>query len=499
MTEDISKTIIPALSSILKGGLVVLLGTIFVTFSDSFVHFLLAKNLSVYDYGEISLTLTYFLFFSRISIMAMPTAATKFISNKPKDEHISIIKSIFLLTSITNLVSIIIIYFFKTSLPIFLQKLHIPNIFFVFIIFLPFFCLQQIIIGIFRGYKNPKYKFLIEGIQWMLLISFILISILLGMNKAFFIVLIWGVSYLLSSLLAVILLYKKTNVIGRAIFDTKNFYSRQLLKYAVPLLFAGTGSLLINRFDNIAIGYFLSSKQVGIYNITFKITKLLLFPSIFFGYIYLPIASKLLNLNKKVLTRITLILNKWILLLSAPIVFILIKYPGRILSFFSTEYSQGIWPLRILTIGFSFFILNGVYNESLKSRDSTKIIFYCTVLSAFVDIVLNVILTAKLGIIGSALATSISYTTLSLSYIYFGTKFLHTSLVNNAQIVQTIYAILIGLSLSLINFGINSNIKLLIEFLLFYILLFALNVFFKTFKRDEVLIFKKILKILVKI
>jgi O-antigen/teichoic acid export membrane protein len=157
------------------------------------------------------------------------------------------------------------------------------------------------------------------------------------------------------------------------------------------------------------IGYFKTSADVGVYRIAFKIATLITFIQFAVNSIAAPnIASLYANNNMEGLRKYTRQIGVVNALFAIPIFILIIAFPETLLNLFGAEYSSGKLLLPVLALGQLINALCGpvmyILNMTGKEQESQRIMLWMSV----INIVLNLVLIPAYGIIGAAIATSIS-------------------------------------------------------------------------------------------
>jgi O-antigen/teichoic acid export membrane protein len=189
------------------------------------------------------------------------------------------------------------------------------------------------------------------------------------------------------------------------------FRTREMVLFSAPLLMSTVFAILLTHVDTLLIGFFKSSFDVGLYSAVYPIATGLSVILASFGYLYLPLASRL-DANGKIdeINNIYKITTKWIFILTFPVFLLFVLFPKDILEiFFGTEYQQASTALIILSIGFFSNAAYGRNRETLSALGLTKYIFVANMLAFCLNIFLNVILIPKYGINGAAAASAASY------------------------------------------------------------------------------------------
>ena len=192
--------------------------------------------------------------------------------------------------------------------------------------------------------------------------------------------------------------------------------TRQLVRYSFPLLITATLLNLMTWTDTIMLGYFKSTEAVGVYNAVYPLVGFLTLIIGSMGFVYIPVASKLWGENStELIGPIYQIMTKWCFMLTFPVFVLMFVYPEFILmKLYGAEYASGAPVLRILAMGFianSYFGFN--YHTIMASGDS-DFLMKCSVASTGINVILNFMLIPEYSMVGAALASSISYTSIEI-------------------------------------------------------------------------------------
>lgn len=183
----------------------------------------------------------------------------------------------------------------------------------------------------------------------------------------------------------------------------------KLVKEGLYLWASFIALLIYTQLDKIMLGTMIGKKVVGIYAIGVLLSQIL---EIMIGPIQTSVFSKMIELYKqnydkyiKFYFKCNFIITQlyiFIILCSIIIVEFTFNYV------FSSEYSQAISVYKILTVAV-LIKANGAFQSShMTLKEITKKIFYKMLLGLFINMILNYFLIRKYGILGAALATSIT-------------------------------------------------------------------------------------------
>jgi O-antigen/teichoic acid export membrane protein len=277
--------------------------------------------------------------------------------------------------------------------------------------FILFNALSVILLSILQGYGfiRSRAYFLTVG-QPALLLVLVLVTSLLKLSYLYYIA---SFSLAMAGNLIGVVIYARRNIAFNPL-DPAGFPGfRKLLAFSLPLLGATIMSAIFLRMDILIVGRYLDIVQVGIYGVAISLVGLLSFSHAAASFVFLPLAGEMHKKNeRKELKRSYQVLTKWIFMSTLPVFFIMFFFPEMTISFiFGKAYVSAAAPLRILSIGFLFFVFVGSNTMLLTLFGFSMHILAITSLSAFVNLTLNYILLKHVGtgIEGVAFATSISF------------------------------------------------------------------------------------------
>ena len=193
---------------------------------------------------------------------------------------------------------------------------------------------------------------------------------------------------------------------------TDNHYKHQfiptsLLKVGLPLLFVQATNTIANSVDSIMIGSILTSKDVGLYAVAFKIAFVSSFFLMVTNAVLAPKIASLYAENKIIDLEKTIQKVTKILILIGVGSFLLIIFVGPFaLKIWGFQFSNAYVPLIILSIGQLFNIGAGCVGLILTMCGQEKNWGYVTLGSALLNTVLNVSFINIWGITGAAIATA---------------------------------------------------------------------------------------------
>lgn len=196
---------------------------------------------------------------------------------------------------------------------------------------------------------------------------------------------------------------------------------KELFKLSFPLIFSGFFALIYLNIDQVFIEKMLGEYQLGIYSASVKLSMMIYFIPVMIGRSFLPGFIKTKEKSEELfLSRI----YKFSFLLSASGLFfvlsLMILSRWLIINFFGNEYLQAIPLFRVHVVSLIFIFIIQIKNIWVVVYKNTWINLASNIIGAILNIGLNLYLIPKMGLMGAAWATIISYFVSSLvSSVFF--------------------------------------------------------------------------------
>lgn len=253
--------------------------------------------------------------------------------------------------------------------------------------------------------KIKKYNIvrLFQGFIFLFLISAFLLGLHFGIKAALF---SQAISFLLASIFLFFQVKKETQGI---IFSLDKNLLKDFFSYSFKVYFGNIATYLHLRVDMWMINFFLNPTAAGFYSISVALAEKIWLISQSAGTVLFPRISA--QKDKKMLKKFTPIVCRNILFITFLMSLVLFLF-GRwlIVLFYSPAFLKSVLPFQILLIGTVSISGMRILTNDLAGRGKPIINSYIALVSVILNIALNVLLIPKVGIIGAAWATAISYT-----------------------------------------------------------------------------------------
>ncbi|MBW2995512.1 flippase [Candidatus Woesearchaeota archaeon] len=284
----------------------------------------------------------------------------------------------------------------------------------IFAVSLPFWASTLVAARATTGFQTTKYLVYIkEYLQPFVNLILVILLCLIGLSL-FGVTLAWGLSFLLGFLCVLYLIKRifppivQKNI--KPVFETK-----QLFKFSLPLAFGDFMLFFLLRIDIMLLGYFWSSSEVGIYRSASQTALLILIFLISFNNIFAPMIADIISKgDRERIRQIFKSVTRWSFALSLPLFIVVGINAKGFLRIFGSDFAEGWLPLIILAAGQLLNAAAGgvAYMLIMSGHQYQKLVGDLAIV--LTNIILNIILIPRWGLIGAAIATSISIAAVNL-------------------------------------------------------------------------------------
>ena len=399
---------------IIKGASYFFIFSILAAIAGYGLRFILARNLSVEDFGLFYAVFSFVLFFSLFKDLGMGSALAKFVAEYKAKKQFDHVKSLFVYISGMQLISVLLFALVIFFLRGFLAEnyFHEARAVSLLVVILGWFILitiQDAILFMFYGLQNFLIYSMRDFLKSFMPLIFVLLFLFFGFNY-----LSPAYSYLFASICIIIvllpILLKQFNFSKHKLVVPKPLM-KKIFAFSIPVMLTTVGGMIMGYTDTIFLTLFRSLKEVGIYNVVLPTTLLFLIFGKSIAQVMFPISSELWAKKKKKEMGIYMgLMYKYVYLVAMPFALTLIIFSDLFLKFFfGPEYLPGSLALKILLIGSLVYSVADVNNTTMAGIGKPKIVTQIILAGAVLNIILNLLLIPLYGITGAALASAISY------------------------------------------------------------------------------------------
>lgn len=404
------------LDSVTRGTLVMLLGTLGYVVENFVSRVLLARSISVHDWGNFSLGLALAGLLASLGSLGLAQAVARNLPFATRDdERRAIVHSAFAVVVPSAIVVSVGMLLLGIALNPSLPELAITVEFFAGAVAM--MILSGLVASVFQGYEDVRPNALfVQILNPTLFILFLLVA---EAPDPFHLPYLAALlAYLTSSTFALAALslygrWRLPKLLPEG--DRASGVSRKLFLFAAPLFVVGVLGVVAQNGDTILLGVFLRN-SLGYYTAALSLARLLMVGLGSLAYIFLPVTARFVRTGNHEAVRITYATaTKWMILTSLPPFLIFFFLPSRSLGFvYGSEYAVGSTTLKLLVAAAFGATLLGPSTATQVSYGQTRLLMYNSVVAAVADVVLSALLIPPYGTAGAAVAWGVATATAPL-------------------------------------------------------------------------------------
>ncbi|MFA6423961.1 MAG: flippase [Candidatus Magasanikbacteria bacterium] len=380
----------------------------------SFVYFtIIARMIGVENTGAYFFAITFTTIFTVVADFGMGPVLTREVSRYP-DKSEQYLHTAFWAKVMFGLLSYALVVFF-------VNVLNYPYLIRVLVsvsgVTMFFDNLHAAFYSIFRARKNLIYESI--GIVGSQAITLIIGTVALFNHwPLYWLILAYTIPAFLNFIFSAFCLKKIYGLIYRFSFNFHIF--KMFLGFALPFAMAGIIGRLYSYSDSLLMSKMLSAQELGWWSVPYKISFAFQFVPVALSASVYPVMSELYLTQKEKIGDLFLKSWRYLFTIVFPISFGLIALATPvILKLYKPQFAPAIPVLRILLIslifGYLSFITGATLNASNKQKTQTILLGF----ALFINIIMNLILLPRIGIMGAAFAALLSNIILSVGGFWF--------------------------------------------------------------------------------
>lgn len=299
------------------------------------------------------------------------------------------------------------------------------------------------------------------------------------------------ISGLVSSFLTLVFLLP--TIIKNIKFNFSSTLYKALLVFGLPSLPAGFAAMMLQVIDRPILRALTNDSSVGIYQANYRLGIFMMLVVSMFDYAWKPFffsTAKEAN-AKKIFARAT---TYFYLLMAVVFLVISLLIEDIVKIQFYNRYiiHPNYWAgLNIVPIVLAAYLFNGLaltFSAGIYIEKKTFFLPITTSISAVTNVILNIILIPKMGIMGAAIATLLSYFIMAVSTYYISQNIYRVQYEFTRIFIITSALISCFLLFYVLSGIVTAYLLKFITILLFFILIY----FFKFFNVGEIRAIKKL-------
>jgi len=416
-----------------KGFTIVFIVNIIAAFLGYLIRIVLARNLTVAEYGLFFAVFTLINFLAIFNNLGLGQALVKYIPEFLLKKKFNNIKSAVITALGTTLITIIIIgallfvfsgflaeNYFKTSLA---APVLLP-----FILVLLLSNLRSLLRNVYQAFQRMTTYALMYFAENSLIL--VLLLCVFAFKKNIFLAIYSYITvYALIIIIFFLLLFRVFNLFKHKVFITKELV-KKLFKFGIPIMLGSVGSIIILYTDTLILTYFKSLEEVAVYNVVVPTAMMLTFFAKSISTVIFPMASELVaRKKKKYLEQGLTMLEKYSFIIIIPAAFMILAFSKLILNLmFGAQYSTGAVAMQILVVGMIFLLIYNINSTIFASIGKPEVGTKILLQGALINFVLNLIIIPYIGMLGAAITSLMTYAYVALVSVFKLRKFIHVKM-----------------------------------------------------------------------
>jgi len=184
--------------------------------------------------------------------------------------------------------------------------------------------------------------------------------------------------------------------------------------FSIPLIPLSFSGWIIDGADKYFIYYFYETAQVGIYSVANSISSLVLMVSSALYFTFTFSILKLWDEDKERFYSFIRVVTKWTVI-GLSILLSLLFIGNHILVYIlaGPGFNAAEKVIPILGLGFCASVMSVIFTSMFYAIKKSRVVMYAFLFAAILNVLLNILLIPPYNILGAAVATTISYVSLT--------------------------------------------------------------------------------------
>lgn len=398
--------------TIARGGSIAFVGRFFSLALNYVLAMIMARGLGASEYGLFVVGLSLVNLLGSLSLLGLNRGTVRFIAifrgTGDRSRELGVYKTSVRLVLASGIAIALLLVALADPLG---NLLNIPSetgaYFWGFALWIPIWALTFELAAVAEALKRLEYRTAIVDIAWpvarVLLTAGVLI---LGGRLAS---VVWA--NLVASVLALLLAAASVHRLFlrglegvRAISDP-----RQLLAFSLPVMLFNLLALSQNQVDVYLLAALESSASTGLFNVAARTTILIVAFLEGIGIVFSPFVAELSSQNRMTdLKRLVSTVTHWSFMIGLPVAIAIILFHRPILLLFGDAFLAAAPALIVLSIAQLINAATGPVGIVLTMSGHPNLNLLDSILTLVLNVVLNVLLIPRLGILGAAIGSTVA-------------------------------------------------------------------------------------------
>ena len=366
------------------------------------VSILLIRYLGAEGYGKYSIVFAYLSFVQALLSFGIDTIINRETARKATNQNLLVGNAI-MLNVFLSIIAVgmswtavqFIGYSDEIKLLIYMASLSV------------FFSFGSIYVAVFRAHLKVNLYAIPEVIIRFVFLGIIILLIILKFSIFYFVLL----SILLSASNTLMYIFFSKKIEG---FKPQYKVDYTILKFilgsSLPLFIMSVFIAVNHRIDQILIFNMLGSKSLGLYSAAVNLTEAWNIIPVAFVASTFPLCSLYFAESKDKFTKLYIKSFQYMSIIIIPVAFGTALLSKRIIGLiYGNAFLDASGALSVLIWSEIFVFLSSIYGNAVIAAGLQKKLIFFPIIGGMLNILLNLILIPRYGIVGAAIASFISY------------------------------------------------------------------------------------------
>jgi len=473
----------------IKGTATVFIISILAGFLGYAVRLVLARNLSVEDFGLFYAVFAFLALLGVFKSLGFEKSLIKFIPEFLHAKKYNFIKSSIIYVAaiqlITNSIILALIYLLSNYLSI--NFFHAPKADIVLKLMALAFFIDSLVNTLkfsFQGFQKMTLFSGIDAVRMLMILILAIIGFKMGYGLFSPIAAYMIVPFILSIIFGWVLINKVFPKFASSKFFVDKSLLKKIAKYSIFVMVSGTAAIILGYTDTMILTYFSGVTAVAMYNVALPTAKILIYLPTAIGSILLPLTSELWAKKEEKLLKAGMdLLYKYSFIIVLPLVFIILSFSDLIIEvLFGKNYILAGTPMKILSVGMIFMTMHLINVNFFLGIGQPQIQSKVLYIAAAFNLVTDLILIPLFGTIGAAITTTLSFFIMMVMGLIYMRKFIMVELPFKVWMKMSMaglgFIVLIAVlkKLIVLNVWIEAGSTLAVSLMFYTVLLYLLKI-----------------------
>ena len=397
-----------------------LYATVVLAISGLIINIIIVNKFGSVVLGNFNLTLALYIVFSQLSTGGIYYSTLHFSADpgiEYNEQKLMLFNGLLTVTFWGLVISVFVFFARYLIQGIFPRTNILPGII-SFVPALILFSLNKVMLSFINGTNNIKTYSIIQSVRYLLIVFFLFIYVFAKLNPDYLISI-----FSLSELILLIILLSTLFKMGYLdSFKFNRLWIQKHFLHGVNAMMSGLLQDVLTRTDILILGMMLTSYFVGVYSFPALIAEGFLQIPMAFLVVVSPLISEYISKkDKNNLKDLFIKTGKTIVMIMVLLFFLVIICFPILIKIFTEDYDLLLGTKILIILILSMIICAPFYAFQIVFNQMGKPLYYSLLMLIYFsfNVIFNVILINKFGVIGSAIASAFANIIYVITFLIF--------------------------------------------------------------------------------